>query len=166
MTTTGGISIDFSVSSRNPNSPDFDPGSFVSNGTISADAQVNVVNPNVVPEPARVGLIIAALMLMGIAIYRRRSAETTRWLLTTLRLPRSTSLPGFRSAKRRIHCCGRPRRARGLNLVQDESIAEGGEVFAKTVLAKEQPSYGLLVRTMSVRNQSVRNRLVPADPEV
>jgi|HubBroStandDraft_5_1064220.scaffolds.fasta_scaffold75697_2 hypothetical protein len=73
-TIAGGISIDYSVFSEDPNSPNFDPDSLVSNGTVSANAQVNIVSPT--PEPASAGLIIAALMLMGIAMYRRRSAVT------------------------------------------------------------------------------------------
>ncbi len=68
MTITGGISIDYSVFSQDPNSPSFDPGSLVSSGTVSAvaDAQVGGV-----PEPASIMLTCFGLLLLVVAGWRR-----------------------------------------------------------------------------------------------
>ncbi|HLK18831.1 MAG TPA: hypothetical protein VKT81_07740 [Bryobacteraceae bacterium] len=74
MTITGGISVDYSVFSQDPNSPAFDPGSFIATGTVSATAAVDVASS--VPEPASVGVAITTLMLAGIPLWRRRSAGT------------------------------------------------------------------------------------------
>jgi hypothetical protein len=64
----GDISIDYSLFSQDPNSPTFDPGSFVTSGTVSATAEASVV-----PEPA--SELLAGLMLVPFAFavlrYRR-----------------------------------------------------------------------------------------------
>ncbi len=57
----GTIAIDYSVFSQNPNSPSFDPGSFLGNGNVSATAQLDV-NTSAVPEPGSVWLIAAGLL--------------------------------------------------------------------------------------------------------
>jgi hypothetical protein len=63
----GAINIDFSLFSEDPNSPSFDPGSFVSSGTMSASAAATVV-----PEPASELLLGLTLLLFGVVIWRRR----------------------------------------------------------------------------------------------
>ena len=74
MTITGDINIDYTLFAQDPNDPNFDPASFIVSGTISADAQVDV--PSSVPEPASVGLTLAALLCGGIVLCRRRAVET------------------------------------------------------------------------------------------
>lgn len=64
----GGISLDYDVFSENPNSPNFDPNSFVDSGTVSVAAQVNAV-----PEPAPAILMSTGLVLAFFA-WRRRQA--------------------------------------------------------------------------------------------
>ena len=54
-TATGTVNVDYSLFSQDPNSPTFDPGSFVTAGTASAGGSVFV------PEPS------SALMLLGAA---------------------------------------------------------------------------------------------------
>lgn len=53
---SGNINIDYALFSQNPNDPNFDPGSFLSAGTLSAGASVSIAPA--VPEPS-------SLMLMG-----------------------------------------------------------------------------------------------------
>lgn len=72
-TITGAINIDYAVFSQDPNSPTFDPGSFVSAGTLSANAEVEVTSP--VPEPGSAGLTGLALLPMVIAWCRRRKPQ-------------------------------------------------------------------------------------------
>ena len=55
----GSINIDYSLFSQDPNSPTFDPSSFVDSGTVSAMAAANVV-----PEPASGVLFLAGCMLL------------------------------------------------------------------------------------------------------
>jgi hypothetical protein len=65
----GDIDIDYSVFSQDPNSPTFDPGSFVTSGTVFATAQVDV-NTSAVPEPASMWLTIAWLLPLAWAVRR------------------------------------------------------------------------------------------------
>ena len=57
-TITGDITVDYDVFTQDPNSPTFDPGSFVTAGQASAPVSVNIT-----PEPATLGLLIAAGIL-------------------------------------------------------------------------------------------------------
>jgi hypothetical protein len=61
----GTINVDYSLFSQDPNSPTFDPGSFVTSGTLTANAQASMV-----PEPAP-GLLIG-LALLPFAFVTRR----------------------------------------------------------------------------------------------
>ena len=63
----GTIQVDYDVFSEDPNSPDFDPGSFLASGTVSASAQVDVT-----PEPASLLMMTTALLLFAYARWRRR----------------------------------------------------------------------------------------------
>ena len=66
---TGTISIDYDLFSEDPNSPSFDPGSYVGSGTFSDPVQVDIT-----PEPASwilMSLPFALLMLFG---WRRQAA--------------------------------------------------------------------------------------------
>jgi len=58
----GQINIDYSVFSQDPNSPTFDPGSFVGAGTVSASA-----NASAVPEPSSGLLMALALLPLALA---------------------------------------------------------------------------------------------------
>jgi hypothetical protein len=69
-TITGDVNIDYSVFSQDPNSPTFDPSSFVSNGTLTAAAEVDVA-----PEPAPFLTMSIALLLFGGAGWLRRKAK-------------------------------------------------------------------------------------------
>ena len=60
----GGITVDYSLFSQDPNDPSFDPGSFVSSGTVGATAQVNA-NFTSTPEPATASMM--GMMLIAIA---------------------------------------------------------------------------------------------------
>jgi hypothetical protein len=51
----GNAVIDYSIFSQDPNSPTFDPSSFVASGQASAPVTINIV-----PEPATVGLCLGA----------------------------------------------------------------------------------------------------------
>jgi len=63
---TGDINIDYAVFSQDPNSPSFDPSSFLSAGTLTAAAEVDVT-----PEPASVLLMSAALLPLVFGARRR-----------------------------------------------------------------------------------------------
>ncbi len=62
---TGNIVVDYDVFSQDPNSPDFDPNSFVTAGQASIPVAINIT-----PEPATFGLIVVAALL-GLWCYRR-----------------------------------------------------------------------------------------------
>ncbi|MBV8898037.1 MAG: hypothetical protein JO051_16100 [Acidobacteriaceae bacterium] len=53
---SGNIVVDYSIFSEDPNSPTFDPASFVSAGQASAPVTVNIV-----PEPRTFGLMFVAM---------------------------------------------------------------------------------------------------------
>ena len=63
---TGAINIDYSLFSQDPNDPNFDPGSFVGSGTVSAAGEADIV-----PEPAPGLLIGLGLLLVALALWRR-----------------------------------------------------------------------------------------------
>jgi hypothetical protein len=65
----GDIEIDYSVFSEDPNSPGFDPSSFVTSGTVFATAQVDV-NTSTVPEPGSMWLTGAWLLPFAWVIRR------------------------------------------------------------------------------------------------
>ncbi|MBV9227581.1 MAG: hypothetical protein JOY85_26410 [Acidobacteriaceae bacterium] len=69
---TGNIVVDYSIFSQDPNSPTFDPGSFVSSGQASAPVAINIV-----PEPETFGLMLVAIALAacGHREARRSRAE-------------------------------------------------------------------------------------------
>jgi hypothetical protein len=66
----GSIQVDYDVFSQDPNDPNFDPGSFVTEGTVSASAQVDVT-----PEPAPFLMMSSALLLFTCAGWRRRKVR-------------------------------------------------------------------------------------------
>jgi hypothetical protein len=68
-TVPGAINIDYSLFSTDPNSPSFDPGSFVSSGTLSASASASVV-----PEPSPVYLLALGVLPLAFALQRRGGA--------------------------------------------------------------------------------------------
>jgi hypothetical protein len=71
----GQIGVDYSVFSEDPNSPTFDPDSFVTDGTVFATAQVDVnASSTTVPEPKPVVLLLAALLAVAFAVRKRRSS--------------------------------------------------------------------------------------------
>jgi hypothetical protein len=61
MHISGSINLDYSLFSQDPNSPTFDPGSFVNSGTVLATAAVNIAS---VPEPASGALFLAGCILL------------------------------------------------------------------------------------------------------
>ena len=63
----GTIFLDYSVFSQDPNDPNFDPGSFITSGTLDAAANVQV------PEPA------SAMMLLGAAPLLLGSLRRKLW---------------------------------------------------------------------------------------
>ena len=63
MAIPGAIDLDYSLFSQDPNSPNFDPGSLVASGTVSANTAVQVV-----PEPGTVFLLAAASLALGFAL--------------------------------------------------------------------------------------------------
>jgi hypothetical protein len=68
----GQIGIDYSVFSQDPNSPTFDPDSFVTDGTVFATAQVDVNAPGTgVPEPKSVIPLSAALLAVVFVVRKR-----------------------------------------------------------------------------------------------
>jgi hypothetical protein len=68
----GSIQVDYDVFSQDPNNPNFDPGSFVTSGTVSASAQVGVT-----PEPASLLTMSMALLPLAFAGLRRSKARRT-----------------------------------------------------------------------------------------
>lgn len=68
----GAINIDYSLFSQDPNSPTFDPGSFVTSGTVSTPASASVV-----PEPASALLLALGMLTLALAI-RQRSNSSAR----------------------------------------------------------------------------------------
>jgi hypothetical protein len=73
----GSIALDYSLFSQNPNSPSFDPGSFITDGTVMATAQLGV-NTSSVPEPRSVWLTIAGLLPLAWMVGQRRRKSTPR----------------------------------------------------------------------------------------
>jgi hypothetical protein len=67
----GSIQVDYDVFSEDPNNPNFDPGSFVTSGTVSASAQVGVAPT---PEPAPLLTMSTALLILAFAGLRPRKA--------------------------------------------------------------------------------------------
>ena len=65
---SGNIAVDYSLFSQDPNNLNFDPGSFVSAGTLDAPVQITAA-----PEPGSMLLTGTALLLFGPAIRRRRA---------------------------------------------------------------------------------------------
>jgi hypothetical protein len=63
----GTINVDYDVFSQDPNDPNFDPDSFVTSGTVSASADVQVT-----PEPAPLLTMSSVLVLLACAGWRRR----------------------------------------------------------------------------------------------
>ncbi len=66
----GSIQVDYDVFSQDPNNPNFDPGSFVTSGTVSASAQVGVT-----PEPASLLTMSTALVPLAFLGLRRSKAR-------------------------------------------------------------------------------------------
>ncbi len=60
----GNIVVDYSIFSQDPNSPTFDPTSFVGSGQASAAVTVNIV-----PEPGTFALLLAAFSLLAFVIF-------------------------------------------------------------------------------------------------
>jgi hypothetical protein len=73
---TGDIGVDYTIFSEDPNSPSFDPGSFVSSGTLFAPVQIQST-----PEPASILLILGALLPFGLAACRRKAVNRRSALL-------------------------------------------------------------------------------------
>jgi hypothetical protein len=69
----GSIQVDYDVFSEDPNNPNFDPGSFVTSGTVSASAQVGVAAAPT-PEPAPLLTMSTALLILAFAGLRPRKA--------------------------------------------------------------------------------------------
>lgn len=69
----GTIQVDYQVFSEDPNDPNFDPGSFVSSGTVSASAEVGVT-----PEPACLLTMSTALLPLAFAGLRRRRSRLSK----------------------------------------------------------------------------------------
>jgi len=63
----GSIALDYTLFSQNPNSPTFDPNSFVSDGTVFATAQLDV-NASSVPEPGSMWLTVVGLLPLAWAV--------------------------------------------------------------------------------------------------
>jgi hypothetical protein len=66
----GSIQVDYDVFSQDPSNPNFDPGSFITSGTVSASAQVGVT-----AEPASLLMMSAALLPLAFAGLRRSKAR-------------------------------------------------------------------------------------------
>jgi hypothetical protein len=65
----GTIFVDYDLFSEDPNSPNFDPGSFVASGTFSDPVQIEVT-----PEPSSWMLISVPLVFFMLAGWRRQVA--------------------------------------------------------------------------------------------
>jgi hypothetical protein len=65
---SGTINIDYSLFSQDPNDPNFDPGSFVGSGTVSAVGEADIV-----PEPGSGVLVGLTLLLVAFPLWRRRA---------------------------------------------------------------------------------------------
>lgn len=74
---TGDINVDYSIFSEDPNSPTFDPGSFVASGTASIPVAIHAV-----PEPGSFGLIVLAGLVVGLG----RRVRTARSFCAACRL--------------------------------------------------------------------------------
>jgi len=66
----GAINLDYSLFSQDPNNPNFDPGSLVASGTVSASTAVQVV-----PEPGTGLLMAGASLALGLVWRGRRGAR-------------------------------------------------------------------------------------------
>jgi hypothetical protein len=66
----GTVQVVYDVFSQDPNNPNFDPGSFITSGTVSASAEVGVS-----PEPASLLTMSTALLTLALAGLRRRQAR-------------------------------------------------------------------------------------------
>ncbi len=64
----GDIAVDYTIFSQDPNDLNFDPGSFVTAGTLDAPVQITVA-----PEPGSMLLLGLALLPFGLEIRRRRA---------------------------------------------------------------------------------------------
>jgi len=76
MQIPGSINIDYTLFSQDPNSPTFDPSSFVDSATVSATAAANIA-----PDPASGALFLAGCMLLvpfGIRAARRKKVIAER----------------------------------------------------------------------------------------
>ncbi len=67
--TAGTLFVDYSVFSQDPNSPSFDPGSFVSSGTLSDPVQIAAT-----PEPSTWTLLLLPLFGLILLAGRRQQA--------------------------------------------------------------------------------------------
>jgi hypothetical protein len=66
----GTIQVVYDVFSQDPNNPNFDPGSFITSGTVSAPAEVGVS-----PEPPSLLTMSTALLPLAFVGWRRRKAR-------------------------------------------------------------------------------------------
>ena len=69
----GNIAVDYSIFSQDPNDPNFDPGSFVTAGTLDASVEIDVA-----PEPGSLLLIGAGILPFGLALRLRRRNQALR----------------------------------------------------------------------------------------
>ena len=66
----GTVQVNYAVFSQDPNDLNFDPGSFITSGTLSAPAEVGVA-----PEPASLLTMSTALLTLAFEGLRRRKAR-------------------------------------------------------------------------------------------
>ena len=66
----GAVQVSYDLFSQDPNTPNFDPGSFITSGTVSAPAEVGVA-----PEPPSLLTMSTALLPLAFAGWRRRKAR-------------------------------------------------------------------------------------------
>ena len=66
----GAVQVSYDLFSQDPNNPNFDPGSFITSGTVSAPAEVGVA-----PEPPSLLTMSTALLPLAFAGWRRRKAR-------------------------------------------------------------------------------------------
>jgi hypothetical protein len=66
----GTVQVSYDLFSQDPNDPNFDPGSFITSGTVSAPAEVGVS-----PEPPSLLTMSTALLPLAFAGWRRRKAR-------------------------------------------------------------------------------------------